>query len=90
MSQYLNNMKVGDNIDVRGPSGRLKYLGGGRFSLKVLRKDPPRIVSVTQVAMIAGNFERIIEIICYYELRCFLWFSPPCMESVKFNLPTKV
>lgn len=56
MSQYLNNMKVGDNIDVRGPSGRLKYLGGGRFSLKVLRKDPPRIVSVTQVAMIAGNF----------------------------------
>jgi len=55
MSQYLNNMKVGEYIDVRGPSGRLKYLGGGRFSLKLLRKDPPRIVTVTKVAMIAGG-----------------------------------
>uniref|UniRef100_A0A1B6GUP1 NADH-cytochrome b5 reductase n=4 Tax=Proconiini TaxID=565685 RepID=A0A1B6GUP1_9HEMI len=55
MSQYLNDMKVGDSIDVRGPSGRLKYLGSGRFSLKLLRKDPPRIVTVNKVAMIAGG-----------------------------------
>lgn len=56
MSQYLNNMKVGEAIDVRGPSGRLKYLGGGQFSLKLLRKDPPRIVTVSKVAMIAGTW----------------------------------
>ncbi|KAG8336162.1 NADH-cytochrome b5 reductase 3 [Homalodisca vitripennis] len=55
MSQYLNDMKVGDSIDVRGPSGRLKYLGSGRFSLKLLRKDPPRIVTVNKVVMIAGG-----------------------------------
>lgn len=55
MSQYLNNMKIGDYIDVRGPSGRLKYLGKGQFSLKVLRKDPPKIVKVKKVGMIAGG-----------------------------------
>lgn len=55
MSQYLNNMNIGDCIDVRGPSGRLKYLGKGQFSLKLLRKDPPRIVKVKKVGMIAGG-----------------------------------
>ncbi|XP_063237218.1 NADH-cytochrome b5 reductase 3 isoform X2 [Bacillus rossius redtenbacheri] len=55
MSQYLENMKVGDTIDVRGPSGRLVYLGGGKFSIKVLRKDPAQIVTVKKVAMIAGG-----------------------------------
>lgn len=55
LSQYLNNMKIGDYIDVRGPSGRLKYLGKGQFSLKLLRKDPPRIVKVKKVGMIAGG-----------------------------------
>lgn len=55
MSQYLNDMKIGDYIDVRGPSGRLKYLGKGQFSLKLLRKDPPRIVKVKKVGMIAGG-----------------------------------
>lgn len=57
MSQYLNNMKVGDYIDVRGPSGRMKYLGKGQFSLKLLRKDPPRIVKVKKVGMIAGEYK---------------------------------
>lgn len=55
MSQYLNNMKIGDYMDVRGPSGRMKYLGKGQFSLKLLRKDPPRIVKVKKVGMIAGG-----------------------------------
>ncbi|RZF38823.1 hypothetical protein LSTR_LSTR000526 [Laodelphax striatellus] len=55
LSQYLENLKIGDNIQVRGPSGRLQYLGKGRFSMKVLRKDPPTIVKVKKVAMIAGG-----------------------------------
>nr|CAD7574459.1 unnamed protein product [Timema californicum] len=55
MSQYLENMKLGETIDVRGPSGRLIYLGGGKFSIKTLRKDPAHIVSVKKVAMIAGG-----------------------------------
>jgi len=55
MSQYLENMKLGDTIDVRGPSGRLVYLGNGKFAIKVLRKDPPTAVSVKKLAMIAGG-----------------------------------
>ncbi|CAG2054486.1 unnamed protein product [Timema podura] len=55
MSQYLENMKLGETIDVRGPSGRLIYLGGGKFSIKTLRKDPAHTVSVKKVAMIAGG-----------------------------------
>lgn len=29
MSQYLNDMKIGDYIDVRGPNGLLVYEGRG-------------------------------------------------------------
>jgi cytochrome-b5 reductase len=56
MSQYLENMKLGDTIDVRGPSGRLVYLGKGKFAIKVLRKDPPTTISVKKLAMIAGMY----------------------------------
>lgn len=55
LSQYLENLKIGDTINVRGPSGRLKYLGKGQFSMKLLRKDPPTTVNVKNVAMIAGG-----------------------------------
>jgi cytochrome-b5 reductase len=56
MSQYLENMKLGDTVDVRGPSGRLVYLGQGKFAIKVLRKDPPTTVSLKKLAMIAGMY----------------------------------
>uniref|UniRef100_A0A1B6E148 NADH-cytochrome b5 reductase n=2 Tax=Clastoptera arizonana TaxID=38151 RepID=A0A1B6E148_9HEMI len=55
MSQHLNSLNIGDLIDVRGPSGRLQYLGKGKFSMKLLRKDPPKIVGVKNVGMIAGG-----------------------------------
>lgn len=55
MSQHLEGLKIGDTIDVRGPSGRLNYLGNGKFSVKKLRKDPPQILAVTHVGMIAGG-----------------------------------
>ena len=29
MSQYLESLKIGDTIDIRGPSGKLTYLGRG-------------------------------------------------------------
>lgn len=56
MSQYLNDLKIGDTIDVRGPTGRLQYLGRGQFSIKALRNAPPTILKVKKVAMIAGNY----------------------------------
>lgn len=55
MSQHLDSLQLGDTIDVRGPSGRLIYLGQGEFSIKKLRKDPPKIVKVNKVAMLAGG-----------------------------------
>ncbi|CRK93693.1 CLUMA_CG007221, isoform A [Clunio marinus] len=55
MTQYLDEMKIGDTIAFRGPSGKLQYLGNGKFSIKKLRKDPPQIVSVKKVNMIAGG-----------------------------------
>ena len=55
MTQYLDEMKLGDTIAFRGPSGKLQYLGNGKFSIKKLRKDPPQIVNVKKVNMIAGG-----------------------------------
>lgn len=55
MTQYMESLKIGDTIDVRGPSGRLQYLGGGRFSIKKLRKDPPVVVNAKRVGLIAGG-----------------------------------
>ena len=55
MSQHLENMKIGDTIDVRGPSGHLIYNGNGEFAIKKDKKSEPKIISVKRVSMIAGN-----------------------------------
>lgn len=55
MSQHLEQMKIGDTIDIRGPSGRLIYKGHGKFSIKLLRKDPPVDYDVKKVVMLAGG-----------------------------------
>ena len=54
MSQYLENMKIGDTIDVRGPSGLLVYKGQGLFSIKANKKAAAKAVNATHVSMIAG------------------------------------
>lgn len=55
MTQYLENLKIGDQIQVRGPSGRLQYVGEGAFIIKKLRKDPPQTLTVDSISMIAGG-----------------------------------
>ena len=55
MSQYLENMTIGDSIDVRGPSGLCVYNGLGIFSIKPDKKSPAKTVDVTHVSMIAGG-----------------------------------
>lgn len=56
MSQHLENMKVGDPIDVSGPRGRLAYLGNGEFNIRaVSKKEPPTNLKVTKLSMIAGE-----------------------------------
>lgn len=55
MSQYLDEMNIGDKIAFRGPSGKLHYLGNGKFAIKRLRKDPADEVVAKNVSMIAGK-----------------------------------
>jgi len=55
MSQYLENMKIGDTMDVRGPSGHLIYNGNGEFAIRKDKKSEPKIISVKRVSMIAGG-----------------------------------
>lgn len=49
MSQHLDNLKIGDTVDFRGPSGRLIYKGHGKFCIKILRKSPPVEYNVKKV-----------------------------------------
>ncbi|XP_015607691.1 NADH-cytochrome b5 reductase 3 isoform X2 [Cephus cinctus] len=55
MSQHLESLKIGETVDFRGPSGRLVYNGNGKFSIKLLRKEPPNEYTVKYVVMIAGG-----------------------------------
>lgn len=49
MSQHLDNMEIGDAIDVKGPIGEFEYLGHGQC--KVNGKSQ----FVTEISMIAGG-----------------------------------
>lgn len=53
MSRYLDAMKVGDCIDVKGPVGHLEYLGKGRFVVK--DRHGSRQIKVDRVCMVAGG-----------------------------------
>lgn len=62
MSQHLENMKIGDSIDFKGPSGRLVYKGHGKFSIKILRKDPPVDYDVKKVRTSIRAFVNVFHI----------------------------
>ncbi|CAB3228535.1 unnamed protein product [Arctia plantaginis] len=55
MSQYLESMKLNDTIDVRGPSGKLQYIGNGLLQVRKLRQDPPMKIVAKKINMIAGG-----------------------------------
>lgn len=55
MSQYLDLLEVGDTVDIRGPSGKLTYLGRGKFSIKENNKDPVQVRRAKNVGLIAGG-----------------------------------
>lgn len=56
MSQHLDEMKLGDTIAFRGPTGRIQYKGQGVFSMKAAKpKEPPTTVRAKAVNMIAGG-----------------------------------
>ncbi|KAK7892043.1 hypothetical protein WMY93_024006 [Mugilogobius chulae] len=55
MSQYLDNMAIGESIDFRGPNGLLIYKGNGKFSIRPDKKSEPKLKTFKHVAMIAGG-----------------------------------
>lgn len=55
MSQYLDNMAIGNTIDFRGPSGLLVYQQKGRFSIRADKKSEPKVRKFKHVGMIAGG-----------------------------------
>lgn len=55
MSQYLDNMAIGDSIDFRGPNGLLVYKGNGKFSIRPDKKSEPKLQTFKHIGMIAGG-----------------------------------
>uniref|UniRef100_A0A194AM45 Uncharacterized protein n=1 Tax=Pinctada fucata TaxID=50426 RepID=A0A194AM45_PINFU len=55
MSQYLENMSIGDFMDVRGPNGLLMYEGRGQFKIQADKKSPAETVTAKKVGLIAGG-----------------------------------
>ncbi|XP_062404121.1 NADH-cytochrome b5 reductase 2 [Sardina pilchardus] len=55
MSQYLNDMGIGDTMDFRGPNGLLVYKGHGTFSIRPDKKSEAKIRKFKHVGMIAGG-----------------------------------
>lgn len=54
MSHHLDNLKVGDTLDMKGPKGHLTYLGKGKFTIQQVRK-PLEERSAKHFGMIAGG-----------------------------------
>nr|ACO11173.1 NADH-cytochrome b5 reductase 2 [Caligus rogercresseyi] len=55
MSQYMNDLGIGECIDVRGPNGLLEYLGNSEFAIKANKNSTPNFSRKGHVAMIAGG-----------------------------------
>ncbi|XP_004647922.2 NADH-cytochrome b5 reductase 2 [Octodon degus] len=55
MTQYLENMQIGDTILFRGPTGQLFYQGPGRIAIKPHKTSPSEKKLVQHLGMIAGG-----------------------------------
>nr|XP_034377224.1 NADH-cytochrome b5 reductase 2 isoform X1 [Arvicanthis niloticus]XP_034377234.1 NADH-cytochrome b5 reductase 2 isoform X1 [Arvicanthis niloticus]XP_034377243.1 NADH-cytochrome b5 reductase 2 isoform X1 [Arvicanthis niloticus] len=55
MTQYLENMKIGDTILFRGPTGRLFYIEPGTLLIKADKTSEPEKKLVHHLGMIAGG-----------------------------------
>lgn len=54
MSQHLESLKLGDTIDVRGPSGKLTYVKPGEIEIKDGTK-PAVVRKCNSIGMVAGG-----------------------------------
>ena len=55
LSQYLDNLVIGDAIDVRGPGGLLEYEGRCHYAIKPDKQSPPQRFFYRRIGMIAGG-----------------------------------
>ena len=55
MSQYLEQLSVGDTVNVKGPRGKLTYRGRGVLAITDPLGRNERVVTVTRLGMIAGG-----------------------------------
>ena len=55
MTQYLEQLAVGQPIDVSGPSGNLIYRGKGMFDIRTRKPEPYVTRRVRRLGMIAGG-----------------------------------
>ncbi|CAB3396992.1 unnamed protein product [Caenorhabditis bovis] len=55
MSQYLEQMQIGETIDFRGPSGLIVYKGHGVFAVRPDKKSEPVEKVYSKISMIAGG-----------------------------------
>ena len=56
MSQFLDNMNIGETIDFRGPLGLLTHQGPSRFAVKPHLESPAIRVTFKKLNMIAGKY----------------------------------
>eukprot|EP00462_Mataza_sp_D1_P021907 CAMPEP_0175143292 /NCGR_PEP_ID=MMETSP0087-20121206/13342_1 /TAXON_ID=136419 /ORGANISM="Unknown Unknown, Strain D1" /LENGTH=290 /DNA_ID=CAMNT_0016427327 /DNA_START=29 /DNA_END=901 /DNA_ORIENTATION=- len=54
MTQYLDSLKLGDTISVRGPTGRIEYTGNGTFEHSSATA-PTQIIKTNHIGMICGG-----------------------------------
>ena len=55
LTQYLENLPIGETIDVRGPSGLLVHKSPGIFEIKPDKKSAPSNIPFKKLNMIAGK-----------------------------------
>jgi cytochrome-b5 reductase len=55
VSQYIHNLKIGQTLNIRGPTGRLLYHGKGEFGTRPDKVSDYTNVKVNKVNMIAGG-----------------------------------
>lgn len=57
MTQYINNLKIGDNLDFTGPKGRIIYQRNGKFLIRgEKQKEAPRTVTdIKNIGLIGGG-----------------------------------
>ncbi|XP_031563885.1 NADH-cytochrome b5 reductase 3-like [Actinia tenebrosa] len=55
MSQYLESLKLGDTVDIRGPAGKLVYKGRGTIAIKESQRKPEIIRKAKHLGLISGG-----------------------------------